>query len=400
MSNIQEQIKALSASCKKEIIAIRRDIHAHPELSFNEHRTSGLVEKFLSGLGLSPQRLATTGVVALLKGNGKSERTVALRADLDALPIQEANTVDYRSTVPGVMHACGHDVHTSCLLGAAKILCQMKGNIDGNIKFIFQPAEEKLPGGASMLIREGVLENPRVDAIIGQHVMPFIKTGSTGFRKGLYMASTDEIYITITGKGGHGAMPQHTVDPIATTAQIITALQQLVSRKAAPIIPTVLTFGKIYSDGGATNIIPSVVQLEGTVRTVDETWRERAKEHIRNITEKLAEAYGATADVKIVHGYPFLKNEEQFTDELRAVAEDYLGGPQVESLDMWLAAEDFAFYSHHVPACFYRLGTGNEAKNSTNAVHTDVFNIDEDAIETGMGLMSYLAVKAAAMKPN
>jgi amidohydrolase len=251
-----------------------------------------------------------------------------------------------------------------------------------------------------MLIREGVLENPRVDAIIGQHVMPFIKTGSTGFREGLYMASTEEIYITITGQGGHGAMPQHTVDPIATTAQIITALQQLVSRKAAPIIPTVLTFGKIYSDGGATNIIPSVVHLEGTLRTFDETWRERAKEHIRNITEKLAEAYGATADVKIVQGYPFLKNDEQFTDELRAVAEDYLGGPQVESLDMWLAAEDFAFYSHHVPACFYRLGTGNEAKNSTNAVHTDVFNIDEDAIETGMGLMSYLAVKAAAMKPN
>ncbi|MBL7837117.1 MAG: amidohydrolase [Bacteroidetes bacterium] len=388
---MENHIKALAQSIKNEIIEIRHHIHSHPELSFEEENTAQLVEKFLSDLGLEPKRIGKTGVWAMIKGNGKKQTTVALRADLDALPIQEKSNREYASKNPGVMHACGHDVHTSSLLGAAKILTQIKEHLDGDVKLIFQPGEEKLPGGASILIKEGVLTNPKVDAIIGQHVMPFIHTGKVGFRKGLYMASTDEIYITIHGKGGHGAMPHLCIDPVAVSAQVIVALQQVVSRKAQPIVPTVLTFGKINSDGGATNIIPNAVSFEGTLRTLNEPWRAECKQLITKIAQLTAEAYGATAEVRIEDGYPFLKNDEAITDKLILSAQKYMGEQQVEELDIWMAAEDFAFYSQSVPACFYRLGTRNEAKGIVSPVHTNTFDIDEDAIETGCGLLAYLA---------
>lgn len=388
---MENRIKELAKAIKNEIIEIRHHIHSHPELSFQEENTAQLVENYLKNLGLHPKRIGKTGVWAMIEGNGQSGRTVALRADLDALPIQEKSDKSYCSQNPGVMHACGHDVHASSLLGAAKILCAIKDQLQGNIKLIFQPGEEKLPGGASILIREGILENPKVDAIIGQHVMPFINTGNVGFRKGLYMASTDEIYITINGNGGHGAMPHLCIDPVAISAQVIVALQQVVSRKAKPIVPTVLSFGKINSDGGATNIIPNSVSFEGTLRTLDETWRAECKELIRKITVNTAEAYGAQADVRIETGYPFLKNDEKLTDTLIRAANQYMGEQQVEHLDIWMAAEDFAFYSQTVPACFYRLGTRNDAKGITSAVHTNTFDIDEEAIETGCGLMAWLA---------
>lgn len=391
---MENRIKSIANSIKEEIISIRHTIHKHPELSFQEENTASLVENYLSGLGLKPSRIGKTGVCAMIYGNGKTDRTVALRADLDALPIQEINQVDYASTVPGVMHACGHDVHASSLMGAAKILNEIKDELDGNIKLIFQPGEEKLPGGASILIKEGVLENPKVDAIIGQHVMPFINTGKVGFRKGLYMASTDEIYITVHGKGGHGAMPHLCVDPVVISAQIIIALQQVVSRKAKPILPTVLSFGKINSDGGATNVIPNSVSFDGTLRTLDEKWREECKVLIEKIAVNTAEMYGATVDVRIEKGYPFLKNDETLTTDIVNFAKHYMGDEQVEDLDIWMAAEDFAFYSQTVPACFYRLGTRNEAKGKVSAVHTNTFDIDEDAIETGCGLMAYLAYSA------
>ncbi len=391
---MENRIKSIANSIKEEIIAIRHTIHKHPELSFQEENTASLVENYLSGLGLKPSRIGKTGVCAMIYGNGKTDRTVALRADLDALPIQEINQVDYASTVPGVMHACGHDVHASSLMGAAMILNEIKDELDGNIKLIFQPGEEKLPGGASILIKEGVLENPKVDAIIGQHVMPFINTGKVGFRKGLYMASTDEIYITVHGKGGHGAMPHLCVDPVVISAQIIIALQQVVSRKAKPILPTVLSFGKINSDGGATNVIPNSVSFDGTLRTLDEKWREECKGLIEKIAVNTAEMYGATVDVRIEKGYPFLKNDETLTSDIINFAKHYMGDEQVEDLDIWMAAEDFAFYSQTVPACFYRLGTRNEAKGKVSAVHTNTFDIDEDAIETGCGLMAYLAYSA------
>lgn len=390
-NSISSEIRKKASGIKDRITEVRHDIHRHPELSFNEERTASLVEAFLQQTGLQPVRISKTGVWAMIKGEAGPGKTVALRADLDALPIQENSSKPYASSVPGVMHACGHDVHTSCLLGAATILNDLKKDMKGNVKLIFQPGEEKLPGGASLLIREGILNNPKVDAIIGQHVMPLINTGNVGFRKGLYMASTDEIYITVKGKGGHGAMPHLCTDPVAVSAQVIVALQQIVSRKASPIIPTVLSFGKIQSAGGATNVIPDAVSFEGTLRTLDEAWRAKAKELISNIAIQTAESFGATAEVRIADGYPFLKNDETLTELLRRQAESYMGIEHVEPLDMWMAAEDFAYYSQEIPACFYRLGTRNEEKGIISSVHTNTFDVDEDALETGCGLMAWLA---------
>lgn len=387
---MEQTIKSLAKDLKSELIAVRRDIHSHPELSFKEERTAELVENYLRNLGLETHRISGTGVWAMIDG-GNGGKTLALRADMDALPIQEKSDKPYASVNPGVMHACGHDVHTTSLLGAAKILNGIRHELKGRVKLVFQPGEEKLPGGASLLIQEGILENPKVDAILGQHVMPLIQTGHVGFRKGLYMASTDELYITILGKGGHGAMPHLCVDPVAISAQVIVALQQVVSRKAKPILPTVLSFGKINSDGGATNVIPDSVHFEGTLRTLDESWRAEVKALIRKVVQNTAEAFGATADVLIEDGYPFLKNDETLTADMWAAAEQYMGRQHVEPLDIWMAAEDFSYYSQAVPACFYRLGTRNEAKGIVSSVHTNTFDIDEDALENGAGLLAYLA---------
>jgi len=390
---MESSIKQLAKAIREDIIAIRHDIHQHPELSFQEERTAQKVETYLKGLGLETHRISNTGVWAMIQGEAGPGKTLALRADLDALPIQEATQKDYQSVNDGVMHACGHDVHTSALLGAATILVQLKAQLKGQIKLIFQPGEEKLPGGASLLIKEGILSHPPVDAIIGQHVMPLIPSGKVGFRQGLYMASTDEIYITIHGKGGHGAMPHLCVDPVAITAQLLVNLQQIVSRQAKPILPTVLSFGKLYSHGGATNVIPNAVSIEGTLRTLDESWRAEVKTLISKMCHSIAEANGAKAEVRIENGYPFLKNDEALSGFLTKAAKTYMGESQVEPLDIWMAAEDFAYYSQEVPACFYRLGTRNEAKGIVSSVHTNTFDIDEDAIEDGCGLMAYLAVQ-------
>lgn len=388
-----QNIKQYANEIKQEVIEIRHHIHSNPELSFEEENTAQFVENYLKQLGLTPHRISNTGVWAMIEGKNK-ELTVGLRADLDALPIQEISNKSYQSKKPGVMHACGHDVHTSSLLGAAKILVKFKDHLNHQIKLIFQPGEEKLPGGASLLIKEGILEQPKVDFIIGQHVMPFINTGNVGFRKGLYMASTDEIYITVKGKGGHGAMPHLCIDPVIISANILTALQQIASRKAPPIIPTVLSFGKINSEGGATNIIPNAVKIEGTLRTLDEKWRAEAKQLIEQVSQETAKSYGAEVDVQIIEGYPYLKNDVQFTQKLEQSAQDYLGNDHVEQLDIWMAAEDFSYYSQKIPACFYRLGTRNEAKGIVNAVHTNNFDIDEDAMENGAGLLAFLALNA------
>ena len=390
---MESSIKQLAKAIREDIIAIRHDIHQHPELSFQEERTAQKVETYLKGLGLETHRISNTGVWAMIQGEAGPGKTLALRADLDALPIQEVTQKDYQSVNDGVMHACGHDVHTSALLGAATILVQLKAQLKGQVKLIFQPGEEKLPGGASLLIKEGVLSHPPVDAIIGQHVMPLIPSGKVGFRQGLYMASTDEIYITIHGKGGHGAMPHLCVDPVAITAQLLVNLQQIVSRQAKPILPTVLSFGKLYSHGGATNVIPNAVSVEGTLRTLDESWRAEVKTLISKMCHSIAEANGAKAEVRIENGYPFLKNDEALTGFLTQAAKTYMGEAQVEPLDIWMAAEDFAYYSQEVPACFYRLGTRNEAKGIVSSVHTNTFDIDEDAIEDGCGLLAYLAVQ-------
>lgn len=389
---LKEDIKFLSKQIFPEVVANRRHLHANPEISFEEFETSLFVQKKLDEIGIPWEVMANTGVVAHLKGNLPSDKTLALRADMDALPIHEVAGREYGSKNAGKMHACGHDAHTSSLLGAAEILNALKDRFGGTVKFIFQPGEEKLPGGASIMIKEGVLENPSPSAVIGQHVMPMIEAGKIGFRSGKYMASSDEIYVKVKGKGGHGAQPQQNIDPIVITAHIITALQQIVSRIADPKIPSVLSFGKIIAEG-ATNVIPDEVYLEGTFRTFSEDWRVKAHEKMKKMAVGIAESMDASCDFEIRKGYPVLVNEESLTKQTRTFAEDYLGKENVVDLDLWLAAEDFAFYSQQVPAFFYRLGTGNKELGITSPVHTSTFDIDENALELSTGLMAYLAVK-------
>jgi len=389
---MKDKIKALAKRFFAETVAARRHLHQHPELSFAEHQTAAFVRRELDKLGIPHAAMAGTGVVALIQGEKPSDKVLALRADMDALPIQEVDGRSYGSQHPGVMHACGHDAHTASLLGAARILQALRGDFGGTVKLIFQPGEERLPGGASLMIREGVLQNPAPAGIIGQHVMPFIEAGKVGFRTGKYMASCDELFMTVKGRGGHGAQPHQNIDPIAITAQIVTALQQVVSRTADPRIPTVLSWGKIIGNG-STNVIPDEVRLEGTFRTFDEEWRAAAHEKMTKMATGIAEAMGAGCDFEVCKGYPFLVNEQRITDSSRRFAEEYLGAENVLELDLWPAAEDFAYYSQQTAACFYRLGTGNKARGIQSAVHTPTFDIDETALETGPGLMAYIALR-------
>lgn len=391
--SLSEKIKSLSSEIKEQTIANRRHLHTHPELSYQEYETSKYVVEQLKNIGLDPTTgIADTGISVLIRGKNPDKKTVALRADMDALPIIEANEVSYKSQNQGVMHACGHDVHTSSLLATATILQQVRDQFEGSVKLIFQPGEEKLPGGASLMIKEGVLRNPTPQSIIGQHVMPFIPVGKVGFRKGMYMASADEIYITVVGKGGHAAMPERFVDPVLMASHLIVALQQVVSRTANPRIPSVLSFGKIIGEG-ATNVIPNEVRIEGTFRTMDEPWRTTAHAKIKAIAEGVVSSMGGRCDIEIRKGYPFLTNEPELTQRAIDAAKDYLGEENVQELDLWLAAEDFAYYSQEVDACFYRLGTRNEEKGIISGVHTPTFDIDEDALGMGPGLMAWLTIK-------
>jgi len=311
---------------------------------------------------------------------------------MDALPIQETNNVPYKSKVKGVMHACGHDVHTSSLLGTAKILSEIKNDFEGTVRFIFQPGEEKNPGGASYMIRDGVLKNPQPAGIIGQHVFPLLPVGKIGFREGMYMASCDEIYLKVIGKGGHGAAPDLAIDPVVIASHIIIALQQVISRHASPKQPTVLTFGRIIGEG-ATNVIPDEVNIAGTFRAMNEEWRESALTKIKKMAESIAEGMGGKCEVDISRGYPYLKNNPELTRRIRAAAEAYVGKENVVDIDITLGAEDFAYYSQVIPASFYRLGTRNEAKGITSYVHTPTFDIDEDALKIGPGLMAWMALQ-------
>lgn len=390
------QIKKAADEIYPEIIALRRHLHENPELSYEEINTGKFISKQLTALGISHTHgWAEHGCVAIIEGEGKekSEKVIALRADIDALPILEVNEVPYKSKVDGVMHACGHDVHTSSLLGTAMILNKVKAHFSGKIKLIFQPAEEKLPGGASILIKEGVLENPKPQNIFGQHVHPPLEAGKVGFCPGQYMASADELYMTVKGRGGHGALPQDCIDPLVVTAQIILALQQLISREANPLTPSVLTFGKINSTGGATNVIPNEICLEGTFRTMDEKWRKKAHKRMNKITKYIAKAYGAVCDLDIKKGYPSLFNNKELTHKARAYAVEYLGEENVVDLPRRMTAEDFSYYSQEIPACFYRLGTGNKEKGIISPVHTNTFDVDESSLNLSTGLMAWIAIQ-------
>ncbi len=384
-------IKQLADELQKTTIANRRHLHAHPELSFHEYETSAFVKKQLDDMGITWTSMANTGIVGMIKGEMASDRVIALRADMDALPITELNAIDYVSINEGVMHACGHDAHTASLLSAARILKALKSKFGGTVKLIFQPGEEKLPGGASLMIKDGVLTNPTPQAVIGHHVSPMVEAGKVAIRKGKFMASMDEISIKISGKGGHGAQPHLNIDPVMITAQILVALQQIVSRVANPSLPTVLSFGKVIANG-AFNVIPNEVYVEGTFRTMDEAWRTEAHAQMKKIATAIAEGMGGRCDFTINRGYPFLINEENLTTQLRAFAEEYLGKQNVLETDIWMAAEDFAYYSQQADSCFYLLGIANKEKGITSSLHTPSFNIDEDALALGSGLMAYIAV--------
>ncbi len=389
---VKDKIKKLADTYYEELVVMRRHLHEHPELSFEEAETAKFISGKLSEYNIEHHNnIGGHGVVGLIKGNNPSKKTIALRADMDALPIEEKNEVSYRSKNNGVMHACGHDVHTTSLLGAAKILNELKSDFEGTIKLIFQPAEEKLPGGASIMIKEGVLKNPDVQNIFGQHVLPQLETGKVAFRSGIAMASCDEIYITVKGKGGHGAVPHLAIDPVMIASHIVIALQQVVSRNANPTLPSVLTIGKFIANG-ATNIIPDEVRLEGTFRTFDEKWRSEAKERIISICKSIAQGFGGDCDVLVDHGYPYLKNDEPLTDKTFLLAKEYLGEENVEEMPARMTAEDFSYYSQVVPACFYRLGTGNKSRGITSPIHTPTFDIDENALKIGAGLMAWIAL--------
>ena len=384
---------AAASQLSPKLRAWRRHLHAHPELSFEEHATQRYVREQLDAIeGLQIAPIAKTGLTVTLAGD-RPGRCVALRADLDALPIREVAGRSYGSTVPGVMHACGHDVHTTCLLGALRLLSDRRSELRGTVRAVFQPGEELLPGGATHVIADGFLDRPRVDAIVGLHVDPSLPVGSYGVRPGQYMASTDELYLTLRGPGGHAAMAHTTVDLVAAAAQVITALQQVASRKAPPEVPTVLSFGKVSSEGGATNVLTTAVRLEGTFRTYDEAWRERARVHIERIARMTGEAMGAEVEVDIRRGYPALNNDEGVTAAVRRGLVSLVGEGDVAALGLRPTAEDFAWYLQRVPGCFFRLGVRNEARGITSAVHTPSFDVDEGALAYGAAGMASAAIE-------
>lgn len=384
-----EKIKGLASQYAPEFISIRHHLHAHPELSYQEFETSKFIQQKLGDWGIPFEIKAATGVIGLIKGNNPGKRTIALRGDMDALPIQEENDIAYKSKNPGVMHACGHDVHTTCLLGAAKILDDLKNEWEGTIKLIFQPGEEKNPGGASLLIKEGVLENPKPSSIFGLHVHPGLAIGKMSFRSGKVMASADELYLTVKGKGGHAASPHLCIDPILIASHLVTALQQVVSRNNNPHNPTVLSITS-FQGGSTTNVIPNEVKLKGTFRAMDEEWRFKAHELIRQVTNNLVHSMGGEVDLLIDVGYPSVYNNEALNDIAMERAAAFIGMENVEITEKRMGAEDFGYYSQQIPGCFFRLGVMNEKQGITAGVHTPTFNIDESAIEIGMGMMAWL----------
>ena len=370
----------------------------HPELSFKEFNTAKFIAQTLRAFNIEFQDgIANTGLMAMIKGKNPEKAVIALRADIDALPIQEANQVSYKSQNEGVMHACGHDAHTSSLIGVAKILDALKEEFEGTVKLIFQPAEEKNPGGALSMIKDGVLENPHPTSIIGQHVDPNTPVGKVGFMKGTMMASADELHITVKGKGSHAASPHRGVDPVLIAAHIIVALQQIVTRHANPITPSLLSLCQIKG-GETTNVIPEEVYIAGTFRTVDEEWRREGHQKMKKLACGLAESMGGSCTFDINLGYPCVYNDPELTERSKKAAIAFLGDERVVELELGMAAEDFAYYGQHIPGCFYYLGVQNNAKGINSYVHTPTFDIDEAALELGPGMMAWLALQELAFR--
>ncbi|OYT10776.1 MAG: N-acyl-L-amino acid amidohydrolase [Bacteroidetes bacterium 4572_112] len=389
-STLRHRIEQHCRLYHSDVVAVRRHIHANPELAFEEYKTSEFICKKLDQYGIPYQIMAKTGIVAFIEGK-KKDKVIALRADMDALPIQEIKSTPYKSKVDGVMHACGHDAHSAMLLLAGRVLNEMRHNLDGSIKLIFQPSEEKIPGGAKAMIEAGVLENPKVRHVIGQHVLPTMASGRVGYRAGKYMASSDELFLKIIGKGGHGATPDLNIDPVLIASHIVVAIQQVVSRMAKPTIPTVVSFGRFIANGHV-NIIPDEANLAGILRTFDEEWRAEALIKITKLAETMAESMGAKCEVTIVNGFPVVDNDEELTKNCMQFSREFLGKRKVEDLEMRMTAEDFAYYGQKVPSTFLRLGTKTRGKDITN-LHNALFDIDEDALYHGMGNLVFVAYR-------
>lgn len=389
MNKLIDRIKHCTETYLSDTLTIRRLLHQHPELSFNEFKTSAFIASKLTELGIDLKKdIAQTGIIGIIRGEKPSTRVIALRADMDALPINEETGVDYQSLNPGVMHACGHDLHTACLLGTARILQELKSEFGGTVLLIFQPGEEKLPGGAKLILEDELFEQYKPQLVIGQHVLPTLEAGKVGFRNGKYMASCDEIYLTVEGQGGHGAMPFQLNDTVLIASHIIVALQQIVSRNANSFTPTVLSFGKVVADG-ATNIIPDKVYLEGTFRTMDEQWRQQAHEKITRIATSIAQSMGASCKVNIMKGYPSVYNQPGMTTKASDAARQLLGKEAVVETEMRMTADDFAYFSQKYPSVYYRLGVGYPGgKNAP--LHSSLFSLNEDAVKTGVETMAWL----------
>ncbi len=390
---MQAKIKEKALSLLPEIIGLRRHFHRYPELSLQEYKTSEFIEEKLREYGISYEKgIAKTGIIAWIYGKNPAKKCIALRADMDALPVEESNDVDFKSQNAGVMHACGHDVHMASLLGTAQILNSLKDSFEGTVMLIFQPSEEKSPGGASIMLDEGIFDKRKPEAIFAFHVLPEMNVGRVGFKSGNYMASADEIYLTVKGKGGHAGTPHMNIDPVVIASHIVIALQQIVSRNAPPTIPSILSFGKVEAKG-ATNVVPNEVRLEGTLRTFNEEWRKEALSKIRKMSEGIAESMGGFCEVHIAKGYPVLTNDADLTNFAKFCAQDFLSTEKVEDMDLRMTAEDFAFFAQEIPGCYFRVGTRKIGSEITN-LHTSGFTIDEEALQYSMGLMAYLAIES------